>query len=173
MIHSMNEKDRLGIASQQLDRILAFFPRVEGKATFLFAFNTALLAAIALNLQRGDLSYWFIIAPAGLAMITQAISIYFVYYTFFPNLEGGQDSLLYFREIAKNREARYIEKLGNVSASALRRDFAAQIWRNSEILTKKFNTLKIAFLLAAISILPWLAFLVAVSLTHGTLPVWK
>lgn len=169
----MNAKDRLDIASQQLDRVLSFFPRVEGKATFLLAFNTALLAAVALNLQRGDLHNWPIVLPAALAIIAQTSSIYFVYFTFFPSLEGGQDSLIYFREIAKNREARYLEKLESVSASTLSRDFAAQIWRNSEILTKKFDTLKLAFILAAVSLLPWFIFLVAASLTHGTLPAWR
>lgn len=169
----MNAKDRLDIAARQLDRILGFFPRAEGKATFLFAFNTALLAAVALNLQRGDLLNWIIAVPAGIAILVQTASIYYVYLTYFPSLDGGHESLIYFREIARTREAKYVEKFESVTAAALSRDFAGQIWRNAEILKKKFDSLKIAFILSAISLFPWFIFLVAVSVTHGELPTWK
>ena len=41
-------------ASVQLDRVLGFFPRVESKASALFAVDTGMLALLALNLRMGD-----------------------------------------------------------------------------------------------------------------------
>jgi len=53
----------LQTATSQLDRILGFFPRAEGKAAFLFAFNTAVLAFMAINVHRGDIALWYIAIP--------------------------------------------------------------------------------------------------------------
>ena len=48
----------------QLDRVLSFFPRVEAKASFLFALNTGMLALLALNLRLDDFLIWFLVIPA-------------------------------------------------------------------------------------------------------------
>jgi hypothetical protein len=46
-----------------------------------------------------------------------------------------------------------------------------QIWRNSEILSAKFTAIKIAFILTALSLLPWFLFLLATSVAHPQLPI--
>jgi hypothetical protein len=50
-------------AERQLDRVLSFFPRVDAKASFLFALDTGLLALLALNLRQDDFRVWFLVVP--------------------------------------------------------------------------------------------------------------
>ena len=50
----MDAKQRLEIASGQLDRVLGFFARVEAKASFVFAIDSTVLALVAVNIKFGD-----------------------------------------------------------------------------------------------------------------------
>lgn len=45
----MPPQDAKVFATTQLDRLLAFFPRVDGKASFVLALNVALLGVMAVN----------------------------------------------------------------------------------------------------------------------------
>jgi hypothetical protein len=78
----------------------------------------------------------------------------------FPNLKGGEASLVYFREIAKLREHSFIEKFSAQSEKQYANDLLAQVWRNSQILSTKFDSLKLAFTFMALAILPWIVSLV-------------
>lgn len=169
----MQNKERLDITSKQLDRVLGFFARVEAKASFIFAVNSTLLALIALNFHREDFSRWSIVGPAALSVLLIGVSLFFVYRCSFPSLKGGSNSLIYFREIAKRREAEYVEQFSAISEDAMTRDFTAQIWRNSEILTVKYDSIKIAFILSALSLLPCFIFLLMVTIIHSQVPIIK
>jgi hypothetical protein len=160
-------------AAKQLDRILSFFPRVEAKASFLFAMDTTLLGVIAINAQKSDFLIWYHTAALALAASLLFGSLYFVYFCIFPSLKGGHSSLIYFREIAKLREAEYIAAVRAIDSDRLTEDFIGQAWRNSEILTKKFDHIKVAFVLTALSLIPWTAFLLLAGLTHTQLPAFK
>ena len=61
----------------------------------------------------------------------------------FPHPDGGQSSLVYFREIAKLREADYLDRYLVLSEDDLRKDVAGQIWRNSQIVAAKFKHLNV------------------------------
>lgn len=161
------DKQNFEAVEGQLDRILAFFPRVESKATFLFAFNGAVMALMAINVGRGDFFIWYIALPGLIAAILVSLSVYFVYRCIFPDLYGGSSSLFYFREIAKRTEAGFIEEFENQEPDKLKRDLLGQVWRNSEILEAKFDAIKIAFVLSAIGIIPAAIYLAAVALTHS------
>lgn len=163
-------KDQTDAARDQLDRILSFFPRVDGKVSWLFAMNAALLGIGSLNLHPSDLPIWFITLPAVATVLLVSISMFFLYRCSFPHLDGGSDSLVYFREIAARTEATYISKFLAASDEELANDFLGQVWRNSEILKVKFDAVKIAFILTASSLFPWCWFLVAVALVHTQVP---
>lgn len=160
-------------AAKHLDRTLGFFSRVEAKASFLFALNTAMLGIEAMNVKKLDFEVWYhllaLVAGAGLNLL----SLFFVYRCIFPALKGGHASLLYFREIAKLREAEYLSLVKARNSDEFLDDYLAQIWRNSEILNVKFDAIKIAFQLTAIATLPWTAFLAIAALSHPDLPVFK
>ena len=84
----------------------------------------------------------------------------------FPSLEGGRGSLIYFREIAKRKEAQYAEEFRSISEEDYLKDLLGQVWRNSEILTEKFDHISTAFNWTAFSILPWVGSLVLLAIHY-------
>ncbi len=163
----MNTKATQEFAGKQLDRILSFFLRVEAKASFLFAMDTGLLALLALNIGVGDAKIWFLALPASIAFLLLMGSLYFVYQCTFPHLKGGTGSLIYFREIAQRTEAKFIEEFLAQDEEAHTQDLLGQVWRNSEILKLKFDSMKTAFVLTALSLIPWTIFLIAAAIVHS------
>jgi hypothetical protein len=73
----------------------------------------------------------------------------------FPNLEGGPTSLIYFREIAKRKEREFIVDFSEQTEEEHLTDLLRQVYRNSEILTQKFDYLKKAFVAMLWAIIPW------------------
>jgi hypothetical protein len=164
---SRSPQDGRKEARDQLALVLSFFPRVDAKASAILAINTGMLAVLASNapplLTMSVFSY--ILAGITVAMI--AGSLWFLYRVAFPVLHGGHQSLIYFREIAKRTEAAFIEEfLGQDDAPRIK-DLLGQVWRNSCILTSKFDSLKWAFILMALAVLPWVT---AVSLFSSQHP---
>ena len=154
------------LAPKQLDRILGFFARVEAKASFLFAVNSALLGSLAVHVQKTDFERLANLASLVVALTLIGLSFYFVYRCSFPNLHGGNSSLIYFAEIAKLREQEYLKSFRTLSADEFADDALAQAWRNSQILTEKFHAIRIAFILTGLGLAPWALFLVLASMGH-------
>lgn len=154
-------------AEKQLDRVLSFFPRVDAKGSFLFALDTGLLALLALNLQPEDFRVWFLIVPAISVLLIVGTSLYFLYRCSFPWLKGGADSLIYFREIAKRTEVKFIDEFIVQTDNAHTRDLLGQVWRNSEILKMKYDGIKISFVLSALALIPWTIFLALAAVAHS------
>jgi hypothetical protein len=92
---------------------------------------------------------------AGTAAALIATSLWFLYRVAFPALDGGHESLIYFREIALRTESSFIDGFTAQNEVPRVKDLLGQVWRNSCILTAKFDALKRAFILMALAILPW------------------
>jgi hypothetical protein len=135
----MEKNTLLEAASTQLDRVLGFFPRVETKISALFAVDVAMLALLAINASAKDGSVWYLALFYGLAVLALGVSIWFLYQASFPRLEGGGNSLVYFKEIARRTEASYIKEMRGCEVDHFADDVLGQVWRNSEILTAKFH----------------------------------
>ena len=104
-------------------------------------------------------------------MILLGISILFLYFGSAPNLKGGEGSLVYFGEISKLREHKFVEDFKAQSETDLANDLLAQAWRNAKIVGIKFYCLKWAFRSMAFAIVPWLtclAFFASSSGAHTT-----
>lgn len=157
----------LETCERQLDRTHAFFPRIDGKVTALFAIASAQIAVAVLNISYDDLKVWWITVPAAVFLLIIGWAIICLYWCAFPHLDGGQASLVYFREIAKLREADYSERYLALNEDDLRKDVVGQIWRNSQIVATKFKYLKNATVAQIVSLIPWTLLLLAVSLSHG------
>lgn len=156
-----------GRADKQLDRVLSFFPRVEAKASFLFALDVGLLGYGTVNLDREDLNSVYV-ATFGVAFLALTVaSLFHVYWCVFPHLKGGANSLIYFREIAQRTELDFADAFLSRTDESYARDVAGQIWRNSAILKLKFDYLKRAFVLTMLAIAPWAGFLASVALLHS------
>jgi hypothetical protein len=152
---SRSTQDERKEARDQLTLVLSFFPRVDAKASAILAINTAMLAVLASNgppLATMSVASYILAGVTG-AMI--AASFWFLYRVAFPVLHGGHQSLIYFREIAKRTESAFISEFLEQDGSARLKDLLGQVWRNSEILNLKFHSLRWAFILMALAIIPW------------------
>lgn len=166
----MTKKDFTSLAataSEQLDRVLGFFSRVDSKVTALFAVDTAMLGTLAANAKAESFSVWYFGLANVVAIVALAASLYLLYQAYFPQLKGGANSLVYFREIACMTEYNYIAEMEKCDDERYAKDLLAQVRRNSEILTIKFQSLKHVLWATAIALPPWLAALSAAALKHA------
>lgn len=164
-------KPGLEFYERQLDRINAFYPRLDAKVSALFAIASGQLAVAALNLSANDLELWWITIPLAFFLIAISWALINLYRCAYPHLDGGQNSLIYFKEIAALRETDFINQLTATDEATLKSDVAGQIWRNSEIVNCKYRYLKSATIAAMLSLLPWSVLLASTSLTHLRVPL--
>jgi len=158
----MNDDNLLESSSKQLDRVLGFFPRVETKASVLLAVDTGMLAFLAAKLPPIRVLTWPEIAVAAAAFLLLGASFWHLYKGAFPKLEGGAESLVYFREIAKRREAPFIEAFSKQTPKEHAHDLLGQAWRNAQILTTKYDHVRLAFVFLALAVPLWVASLVII-----------
>jgi len=153
----MNEKELTEVAQNELDRILGFFPRVDAKASVILAVNTGMLGFLASRLPTLSSLVWWEIALCLTTVALLGISLWFLYKQAFPNVEGGNASLVYFREIANKTEAKFIDEFAKQGARDHVNDLLGQAWRNSVILKDKFDYVRKALIFLALAIPPWVA----------------
>jgi hypothetical protein len=159
------------VAERQLDRVQNFFPRLDSKVSALFAITSGEIAVATINLAPDDFKLWYIAVPAVCFALLTIGTLWFLYKCTFPHLDGGNNSLIYFKEVAKLTEQDYVRRFTTYVASDRLNDLAGQIWQNSKIATLKYDYLKRAMLFSVFSLLPWTATLLATSLTHWRAPL--
>jgi hypothetical protein len=152
----MDTKDSI-IRSQDLfSKILSFFPRIDAKNSSLLAIDAAMLGFLVTKIPPlVSFTEWYMFIPI-IPAVLLAVSLWFIYHSAFPVLEGGSSSLIYFREIANRTESKFIQEFKAQSEEDYLNDVLGQIWRNSEIAKKKYEGVKIAFNFLALSVIPWL-----------------
>jgi hypothetical protein len=167
------DNDKLiAAAKDELNLVLSFFSRVEARSSVVLAIDTgmgAFLLGSAPPLHSFSIWMWI---TGGVTIACLGVSVGFLYWGSSPQLKGGEESLVYFGEIAKRTEHKFIEDFSAQSEKHYANDLLAQAWRNSRILGVKFLCLKWAFRFMAFSILPWLvslALFASYSGTHSTL----
>jgi hypothetical protein len=155
------------MALAHLDRLQAFYPRAEGKASFLFAVNIGMAGVLAANGAIGDLITAKAV-PGWACLFFLSLSVIGIFGAFFPHLKGAtKRSMIYFGDIAALKSADFVDKAKHQTDDDITDDAHCQIWRNSEILKKKFDRTKFAFLTTVIAIPPWLWALSLVAQTTG------
>ncbi|NCP20308.1 MAG: hypothetical protein GW855_14275 [Erythrobacter sp.] len=163
----------IDIIQRQLDRVLGFFPRIEARINALFGVNTLILIIAALNVSAGDLLLWYVTIPGSLMLIGLLVSYYHLFRANFPDDNGGEKSLIFFKEIQKRTESNYIAEFLDCSEATLRNDLLGQVWRNSRIVCEKYQRVKLAIIATAISIAPFVMFLVITGTIHARIPLVK
>jgi len=153
---ALDSKTRIDITKDQLNRTLSFFSRVDGKASVVLAVDTAMLGLLGANAPPFSEFTWYMAAAAISTALLIGLSLWHIYKEAFPKLDGAEESLIYFRAIAKRKEQRFIEEFLGQSDADYLKDMLSQTWRNSEILTIKFDHIRRAFNCLALSIPPWL-----------------
>ena len=159
------------LVEAQLTRVLNFFPRVDTKVAGIFTVNTGILTLSALNIEAGDLTRWYIAVPGALLLIGLIASYTFLYKCNFPDLEGGQGSLIYFLSIKDRTESKYKSEYEAVSEDEYRADLIGQIWRNSNILAAKYKSISTAIRLTLATLIPFSIFLTMTAIEHSRLPL--
>lgn len=149
-------QESLKEAREQLNLVLGFFSRVDAKASVVLAINTGMLAVLASNAPPLHKMSVLAQVVAITSVLVVTVSLWFLYRIAFPSLSGGHRSLVYFREIANRTESNFIEEFNQQDEASRTKDVLGQVWRNAEILKKKFDALKVAFILMAVAILPWM-----------------
>lgn len=109
------DSDVTAAALAQLDRLQTFFGRVEGKASFLFAVNLALLGSVAVATPLGALR-----SSAGvsgfIATVLLGFSMINLYAAFYPHLKNPRASVLYFADIARLTAEEYRARIKNATS---------------------------------------------------------
>lgn len=163
----------LNVIEAQLTRVLSFFPRVDTKVAGLFTVNSAVLTISALNVQAGDLKQWYIAIPAVFLALGLIGSYTFLYRCNFPDLAGGQGSLVYFSEIQGRTETKFKDEFEAISEADYRSDMLGQVWRNSHILCAKYRAIAVAIRITLATLLPFAIFLVMTAIEHSRVPVFR
>jgi hypothetical protein len=150
----MEEKQLFDASKFHLQLVLGFFPRVESKASVVLALNTGLLGSLAANLPpRTQFHPKMSIACVVVALV--AASYWHLFRSAFPNLKRTTPSLIFFGDVSRLKEGEFMEQFAAQDESAIARDLMSQTWRNSVILSDKFEHLKKAFILMLLSVIPW------------------
>lgn len=153
----------LAETERQLDRMQAFFPRLDSKATSLFAIDSAMLAVASARFRPDHMDNWYTALPAALFVVAIVLSLGFFFVASVPNVKGGGTSLIFFGSIAPRTEGQYAAECDAASEADLLRDFRQQVWRNAQILREKYRYVRYAFIAMASSIAPWCWYLAASS----------
>lgn len=151
----MEQKALLSASHDELGLVLSFFPRVDAKSSVVLAVDTGMVGYLAAHLPGIDSMHWWEFMAPALTIALLAWSFWHLYRGAFPQLKGGEGSLVYFREIAGRTEAKFVDEFTAQQESAYVKDVLGQAWRNSQILKAKFDDLRHSFTLMAIAVLPW------------------
>jgi hypothetical protein len=151
----MEQKTLLSACHDELVLVLSFFARVDAKASVVLAVDTSMVGYLATHLPVLDaVRWWEFLAPT-CTIVLVAGSFWFLYRGAFPQLKGGEGSLVYFKEIAGRTETKFVDEFMSQQEPAYIKDVLGQAWRNSQILKAKFDDLKRSFILMAMAVLPW------------------
>ena len=136
-------------AREHLTLVLSFFPRVESQINVLLTLEVVMVGYLVSRLPRPGAWAAVTICALVLLAITAAAcvaSFLMLYLASFPSLEGGKNSMVYFRAIAARSEHAFSNAYALLESDALLPDLSEQIWRNSQILALKYDRLKYAFI---------------------------
>jgi hypothetical protein len=154
-LDTLSASERREAAQNQLQLVLSFFPRVDGLLSVVLGLD---LAMLGVGFSRtpppsamSSVQVLFLLA----FLACEVASLVCLYRGSFPNLDGGIGSLVYFRGAAGKDAHEYVSLFSARSSSELASDLLYQAWRNSCILTAKFDRLKLAYRWMAASAAPW------------------
>ncbi|MFW9438924.1 Pycsar system effector family protein [Xanthomonas euvesicatoria] len=153
--HRMEPSAKLSAAQSQLNLVLGFFSRVDTKLSVVLGIDLAMLGVLSTKIVATDKPTLISICGAAIFGMLLIASFMQLYRGSFPNLEGGHASIVFFREIQKKSETEFLKAYREASAEALAEDYLGQAWRNSKILTMKFDRLKSSYIYMAWAVLPW------------------
>lgn len=156
----MNDAEVFESASKQFERTAAFMGRIDSRVPVILGAELGMAAVLALNLPKPAVVFaWYSAIPLVCYLTLACACFWQLYRCTYPTLDGGHNSLIYFREVAKLTESDFIAKFSAQSQADHNRDLLQQVWKVSEIANAKYNDLKIAMQCLGVSIVFWIAVL--------------
>jgi len=152
---AMSIQERLQVAEKNLERLLEWVSRVDNKSLIVLGVVTGMLGVLATFAPPLHLWTSVMTILAIFSVTVLAASLLFICLGSYPQTKGPSKSLLYFGSIAKNSFKKYQEAFLKQSAEEHLNDLLEQCHRNSEILDRKFWSLKWAYRMLFIGVLPW------------------
>jgi hypothetical protein len=149
-------EELISACKDELQLVLSFFSRAESRSSVVLAIDTGMAAFLVRSAPPMHSFSLLMIVMSIATLILLGVSIVFLYLGSAPNLKGGEGSMVYFAEISKHREHKFIEDFAAQSERDYAHDLLGQAWRNAKILSIKFHCLKWAFRFMAFAITPWL-----------------
>ena len=143
-----------GLAVSLLGELHYFLSRIEAKSSVILGVNTGMIWYLVIKLppiKMWDIHMLIVLLP--LAMV--AGSLFELYRCSFPQLKGGRESLISFKEIAKRTEDRFLADFTKQTEEELALNLLRQVWHNSDMLISKIGCLKRAYTLCASAVLAW------------------
>lgn len=169
----MTEHLTVSDATGLLDRILGFFSRAESKANSALAINLGMLGFAAVNTTWSVFSDPYAATEGMVMLIFVAVSFWFIYWTFFPDLESGSaSSVVYFGGVASHDRAAYVSRMSEMDSNEYRDEVFDQVWRNSDIVNKKFVYVKRAFWATLAAVPFWALYLLTVGALTINIPIF-
>lgn len=157
------QNDRVSAAWQQLNLVLGFFSRIDTKLSVVLGINLGMLALLATRMPTPK-ELTPLAAASGVAFaIALCFSFRHLWVGSFPHLEGGTNSLVYFRSIAQMKESDFRSAYGSLSSDELANDLLNQCWRNSKILTCKFHSLRQSYIATLFAVIPWMVLIIVLA----------
>ncbi|MDR3444472.1 Pycsar system effector family protein [Dyella sp.] len=143
-------------AKNQLDLVLSFFPRMDAKLSVVLGLDIGMLGVLAAKVPTDVGSVpaftWYVIAGFLVAILVSFVQLYLGSY---PNVKGGEDSIIFFRCIAGKTEHKFLEAFKDLTQERLADELLGQAWRNAQILDKKITALKWAHIFTVVAVAPW------------------
>lgn len=103
----LNERERLQAAWNQLNLVLGFFPRIDTKLSVVLGINLGMLALAGSRMPTLDTITGWMLLTASIFVTAIAASFYHVWKGSFPDLNGGTNSIVYFKSISRMSESAF------------------------------------------------------------------
>ena len=163
-------EERLHSHYESLQRMVRFIRLADAKAAPVIALQVALVGTLAARFDRlqpivlqsrWDAEQIALITVIGVYLICLIAVIWCAASVYIPrNPTTGDESLLYFQDIAAMPRERFVRRAGRMTPNEVEQQLLDQIYRVSEVVSVKMRRVRWAFILSAPATLLWLVLLV-------------
>ena len=163
-------EERLHSHYESLQRVIGFVRLADAKAAPIIALQVALVGTLAARFDRLQpivlQSQWgweqiVLIAAIALYLACLVAVIIFAALVYIPrNPTTGDESLIYFEDIAAMPRERFAERAAQAAPEEIERQLIDQIYRVSEVVSVKMRRVRCAFVLSAPASVLWVVLLV-------------
>ncbi len=144
----------IDLAMNHLKLVRHSFPRIDASIGFLVALEVFMLGYLSEHIPEWE----YIETRSTIAVIATLLMLGFslgvLYRAAFPRF-GGARSIIEPSDVAARSKAEFMSEYQCADEATLLADIAAQIWRESAILTMKQERLHHAFAWLVASLVPW------------------